>query len=298
MSSASKDSEVKPEDKKRRAVEQCMRDKTLSPKLRQAKIQQILAGGDADDVQEENMTEKEKPIEDTYKTRTGRDLPNMPELLSILSNDEKAQDILLKLDIEIDQENTWSNAYDCDDHFNFDLRYDNEVIRFAVQGTGSIFGILVGKEEVSNDNIIHHFPVVHIDSEGSASRISSNLSNFWKLALSLNSHLIDVVSYVGSSALGEDEPNDEIIDNTKQKILGYLRKWRSVETSNNTTANADEEEEINEDVITLEEKQYMARLCGNSLGDEDIVLISDECAVDEIFLCDFSEPRWRPTSLD
>jgi hypothetical protein len=77
-------------------------------------------------------------------SRTGNPtLPEMPIFLQSLASSERAKSIMWKFDVMID-EDTWANAFDVDDHFNFDLRGEHEVMRFATQGTGSIFGFLVG----------------------------------------------------------------------------------------------------------------------------------------------------------
>ena len=106
--------------------------------------------------------------------------------------------------------------------------------------------------------------------------MAPNLQSFWRGLLSLNIYYNDSVGYVGSSASGEEEPDDEQVEVIQSRVIDRIRTWRQTQAENG---------------ISDEDLTYLSELLG-------VALVSDAEAVVEMFTCDFTAPRWRPRSLD
>lgn len=221
------------------------------------------------------ITEHEE-TKQTFVRRYGREEPSYPASLAAVLEHEEAVECLREVcDIRLGR-GLWKSATDANDDFYCQLWGDNEVIRFAAQGSGSIFGLLVGAEIRTPEQLDFETPVVHIDSEGSATRVAWNLPAFWKVVVWLGSHLGDAIRGAGSSALGEDDPGADDIAQRQVDLKQRITTWR----------------QSAEPGPTPEEVALLRRVLK-----VDQVLSTDQ-AVEAIFACDFAAPRFRPKSQD
>jgi hypothetical protein len=291
---------------KRQAIRNIMSDASLTPQQKQVMMAQLMNPAFVP------PAPKEDEIKGDYTVRTGNPLPEIPASLVAILNSVRAQEILWKFDCTI-EENSWANAYDVDDHFNFDIRGDNEVMRFATQGTGSFFGLHIGKNHLSAEQLQNETPVVHIDSEGSATRVAHNLHEFWRDLLALNSYYSSVVSYAGSDFCSDEEQVETEIRNQQTAIKELVQKWRSQDQRDNCETEKDVDFASADEMAWLTQfllaplESGVAVAGGVAAGAAPVAtaeaatlrLPSDNETVDAIFQCDFfSGERWRPKELD
>jgi hypothetical protein len=171
--------------------------------------------------------------------------------------------------------------------------------------------------QLSSQKLTHETPIVHIDSEGSASRIAPNLHAFFISLLSLNAYLTAVIGYVGSgnepydsapaNGNGNDIENINYIGHTigriekkKEKVISHMKRWREEDAM----ASATDKEDFasKEDILWLHlyiQEHLLSHLDPPLPSQPLVPLLSDEEAIDGIFQEDFyAEPRWRPRPMD
>ena len=208
--------------------------------------------------------------DDSFKKRYGYDEPAWPESLSRL--DKAAREAMhANLDLLI-REDHWGSAMDAEDNGGFLLVGKDEVLLFARQASGSVYGLLVG-DVLPEDT--ESCPVVRIDSEGSAAKCAGNLKDFCRIVCALTVHVSDVVCYAGSSAIGEEDPIGQELDKKISSVKELVSKWKQ---------RADEGE------LSSEQLMHLRRSFG--ISDEALWTVAD--AIDRVFAVDFAQPKFRP----
>lgn len=205
----------------------------------------------------------------TFETRTGLASPQPPASLVKLWKSSTLADVLFELDAESNSE-TWKNAFDVGDHFGWNLTGEHEVQRFATQGTGSIFGLLIGSR-VHTAEELEAVPVVFVDSEGSLARVAWSLKDFWSVIASLHPFGPDVICRVGNDSSVELDGTsiEDLKSNTKANLTKWLKEGPS----------KPEDLDAFVDCLSLDQR-------------------SPDNSVDYIFECDFTLPRFRPQNLE
>jgi hypothetical protein len=213
----------------------------------------------------------------TFLTRSGKtSVPEWPVLLTKIHGNSDMKQSLCDLDVTLNADRQLHSAFDDNDHFGFNVTGKYEVLTFATQGTGSVFGFWYDcKQQNDNPRPMSELPIVFLDSEGFSAQIASNLAEFLSCVVTLAGYVNDVVSKCGYLT---EESN---VDTKCARMKELIHQWSAT---------------IDEDMLAL---RNSAIALGVFLKDDIKAIATSNAAIDLMFhAAGVSTPKFNPAPVE